>query len=47
MKELWVIVAIYLATVNIVGFILMGVEKSKARRRKWRIPEATLFSLRP
>lgn len=43
MKELWVIVAIYLATVNIVGFILMGVDKSKARRRKWRIPEATLF----
>lgn len=33
MKELWAIVAIYLATVNIVGSILMGVDKSKARRK--------------
>lgn len=43
MKELWIIVSIYLAIVNIVGFILMGTDKSRARRRKWRIPEATLF----
>lgn len=43
MKDIWVVIAIYLAVVNIVGFILMGADKSKAKRRKWRIPEATLF----
>lgn len=43
MKDIWVVIGIYFAIVNIVGFILMGVDKSKAKRRKWRIPEATLF----
>lgn len=43
MENIWIIIAIYLAVVNITGFIIMGVDKSKAKRRKWRIPEATLF----
>lgn len=43
MKDIWVVIGIYFAIVNVVGFILMGVDKSKAKRRKWRIPEATLF----
>lgn len=37
------IIAIYLLAINILGFILMGVDKWKARSRKWRIPEASLF----
>jgi len=28
---------------NVVGFILMGVDKSRARRSAWRIPEKTFF----
>ena len=33
----------YLFLVNLMAFLLMGVDKSKARRRKWRISEKTLF----
>ena len=28
---------------NIVGLAVMGVDKSRAKRHAWRIPEATLF----
>ncbi len=43
MKDIWIIILVYLAIVNLVGLIIMGVDKIKAKRRKWRIPEATLF----
>lgn len=43
MRDIWAILGIYLVCVNLAGFILMGVDKLKAKRRKWRIPEATLF----
>ncbi len=33
----------YLLFINILGFLLMGLDKQKARRKKWRIPEKTLF----
>ena len=33
----------YLIFINILAFLLMGLDKQKARRRKWRIPERTLF----
>lgn len=32
-----------MAAVNIVAFMLMFVDKEKAKRHKWRIPEKTLF----
>ena len=32
-----------MAAVNLAGFILMGVDKSRAKRDAWRIPEKTLF----
>lgn len=35
-------IAIY-AVVNAVVFIMYGVDKSKAKRDKWRIPESTLI----
>lgn len=35
--------AIYLLTVNVVAFILMGVDKRRAKKNAWRIPERTLF----
>ena len=34
---------IYLAVMNILGFALMGTDKSRARNGKWRIRERTLF----
>lgn len=34
---------VYLLIVNASGFILMLVDKIKARKNLWRIPEATLF----
>lgn len=33
----------YLLVVNILAFVLFGVDKQKARRNKWRIPEKTLI----
>ena len=34
---------IYVLLVNIIGFALMGIDKSRAKKRKMRVPEATLF----
>lgn len=36
-------IAVYLAVINLAGFLSMALDKQKARRNKWRIPEATLF----
>lgn len=33
----------YLAAMNLLAFALMGIDKGKARRGAWRIPEKTLF----
>lgn len=41
--DISMIVLIYLATVNLVAFYLMGKDKKKARTRGSRIPEKTLF----
>ena len=37
------ILCIYLLAVNLLLFTLMGVDKFKAKRGLWRIPEKTLF----
>ena len=37
------ILLIYVLLVNAVGLVLMLVDKNKAKRGAWRIPEATLF----
>ena len=33
----------YLLFINLFAFILMGLDKRKAKRGAWRIPERTLF----
>ena len=38
------IVIIYLTLINIITFLMYGADKLKARRGKWRIPEATLLT---
>ena len=35
----------YLLIINAVGFLLMLADKHKARKKLWRIPEATLLSV--
>ncbi len=39
----WVVPSAYLLVVNVVAFALMGIDKNKAKRGVWRIPERTLF----
>lgn len=34
---------IYLLLINALGFVLMLVDKWKARKKRWRIPESTLM----
>lgn len=36
---------IYLVVVNVIGFALMGMDKWKAKKQAFRIPEATLFTI--
>ena len=35
----------YLITVNALGFLLMLIDKAKAKKKKWRIPERTLMTV--
>lgn len=35
----------YLLAVNVLTFIVFGVDKWKAQRGRWRVPEATLMGL--
>ena len=39
------IIIIYLIVINVLTFFLYGIDKLKAKRSKWRIPEATLLGL--
>ena len=40
----WIVI-IYLILINIITFIIFGVDKSRARSHAWRIPEKRLFFL--
>lgn len=39
------ILAIYFIAINLIGFFSMGIDKQKAKKRTFRIPEATLFTI--
>lgn len=41
MRELY----IYLAVVNVIAFVLYGLDKYKAKTGAWRIPEKTLLGI--
>ena len=43
--EIFKIVIIYLAVMNLTGLVLMKVDKMRARKGAWRIPEKTLFAV--
>ena len=34
---------IYIISINLIGFFIMWLDKHKARKGSWRIPEKTLF----
>ena len=34
---------IYVAVISVIGFFAMGIDKIKAKRNAWRIPEKTLL----
>lgn len=37
------LIAIYLIIINIAGFAAMGIDKGRAKREAWRIPESVLI----
>lgn len=42
---LWKIIVLYLVIMNAAAFFLYGMDKRKAIRNKWRIPEKTLLGV--
>ena len=45
MNTLHSYLAYYLLAINVVTFIVYGIDKYKAKKAKWRIPAATLLLL--
>ena len=45
MQDLFTVrnIVIYIICINVIGFLIMWLDKYKARKGKWRIPEKTLF----
>ena len=43
MPLIFEIILFYYAAINLLLLILMGIDKIKAIKNKWRIPESTLF----
>lgn len=39
------ILLIYLLIINAAGFLFMFIDKQKAKKKKWRIPEVTLMGI--
>ena len=37
------ILLVYLLSLNLIGFVIMGIDKWRARKQAFRVPEATLF----
>ena len=42
-KELWQMLGIYLIAINLAAFLVMGADKRRARKERWRISEKALF----
>ena len=41
--DVLLIIIVYVVMMNLVSFALMGIDKYNAKKKAWRIPEATLF----
>ena len=44
MNILKYILTLYLVVINIAAFAMMGIDKKRAKKHKWRIPETRLFA---
>ncbi len=42
-KELWQMIGLWLLVVNLAAFVMMGVDKRRARKGAWRLSEKALF----
>ncbi len=38
-------IIIYLVIINLIAFLVFGIDKWKARKNRWRIPQSTLLLL--
>ena len=38
-----IVICVILLVMNLISFALMGIDKVKAKRGSWRVPEKTLF----
>jgi len=43
MDKLFIVIVVYLAVMNFIGFYSMFSDKNKAKKGKWRTKERTLF----
>ena len=43
--QLFKILLVYPIVINVLTFFMFGIDKWKAKRHQWRIPEATLLGL--
>ena len=45
MNEIFTIqnIVIYLVVINVIGFLVMGIDKKRAKMMEWRISEKTFF----
>ena len=44
-KSLIILFVVYYAAINLTLFAMMGIDKAKAKRGLWRIPEPTLLTI--
>ena len=45
MSILWKALIIWLVIINLAGFVICFIDKKKAQKGAWRIPEKTLFTV--
>lgn len=38
-------IIIYVIVINLIGFLVMGIDKFKAQKGYWRTPEKTIFTI--
>ena len=43
MPPVWIAVIIWLIIINLTAFAVFGIDKKRAKKGQWRIPEKTLF----
>ncbi len=44
-EPLLILIIAYFIVMTIAGFASMGIDKAKAKKHAWRVPEATLFAI--